>query len=95
MADSLRLMPLCLLRLREAVEAEQIEPVQREAHTLKGSCRTIGDEAVGNASSDMEQAAKRSDMAEAASRLAQAEQKWTRLRDALEDALAQDRWEAA
>jgi HPt (histidine-containing phosphotransfer) domain-containing protein len=50
-------------RITAAVEADDCTPIVGEAHSIKGSSRTIGDEILGNISEALEHAARRGEIA--------------------------------
>ncbi len=95
MVETLRLTPAILARLHVAVGAADAEQVCFEAHTLKGSSRTLGAEALGTAAACLEEAAKAGDLADVPARLDQMEAEWTLLRRVLEECLACDPWKEA
>ena len=95
MAETLRLTPAILQRLRAAVGAEDAERSCFEAHTLKGSSRTLGAEALGTAAALMEDAAKAGDLAAAPALLDGIESEWAALSARLEDCLTREPWNEA
>ena len=95
MTETLRLTPQILDRLRAAVGAADADPTRFEAHTLKGSSRTLGAEALGNAASLLEEAAKAGDLADAPALLGRIQADWTALSARLEDCLTREPWKDA
>ena len=81
-AEYLRLTPAILEKLQSAVGAENADRVRFEAHALKGSSRTIGAEALGEAASALEAAAKAGELASARTGYAQIEA-WLHTQDSL------------
>ena len=84
-AEYLRLTPAILERLNAAVGAENAESIRFEAHALKGSSRTIGAEALGEAASVLEASAKTGEVASAYTSYAQIEAAWDSLHTVLKD----------
>ena len=93
--ETLRLTPEILGRLAAAVRAADAEACCFEAHTLKGSSRTLGAEALGDAASHLEDAAKSGAMNSAFDLLHAIEMQWAHLRPLLEDCLIQEPWNTA
>ena len=62
--------PSCLIRLAAAVTAADASLVRLEAHSLKGSSRTIGAQALAGAAVRLETAAASNDLSDAPSLLA-------------------------
>ena len=81
--EFLRLTPGIVDRLQSAAQTANAEVLRFEAHTLKGSSRTIGAEALGDAASALEAAAKAGDLLSSPALLRQAEAEWERLQAAL------------
>ncbi len=84
-SEYLRLTPSILERLHAAINAENAEGARFEAHTLKGSSRTIGAEALGEAASELEAAAKAGELTSGRTTYALIEAEWSSLRNTLED----------
>ena len=95
MAETLRLTPAILERLSAAASAENAERSRFEAHTLKGSSRTLGAEALGAAAALMEEAARAGDLAAAPALLAGIGAEWAALSARLEDCLTREPWNKA
>ncbi len=95
MMEMLRVTPAIVARLRAAVCAADAEQTRFEAHTLKGSSRTVGAEALGMAASVLEGAAKAEHLADAAMLLDQLEAEWDALFGVLEDSLTRTPWKEA
>ena len=97
MAEFLRVTPPIFERLHAAVAASDHTQARFEAHTLKGSSRTLGAEALGTASAALEDAAKEN-IANAEPPLAmdgllvQTQQEWARLEPVLRRSLEEARW---
>ncbi|MGI4787841.1 MAG: PAS domain S-box protein [Janthinobacterium lividum] len=95
MVETLRLSPLILERLCASVNAADAELTRFEAHTLKGSSRTLGAEALGMAAALMEDTAKAGNLSESPVLLNQIKVEWSALRGVLEDCLTLDPWKEA
>jgi len=65
--------------LREAVAKQDSVQVDEAAHALKGSCRTVGAEALGIACQELEMLGKRGDLTGAEALLARVEREFERL----------------
>ena len=95
MMETLRLTPELLSRLVGAVGAADAETCRFEAHTLKGSSRTLGAEALGAAASNLEEAAKTGVLNGAAELLQMIESEWAALSVLLDECLTQEPWKSA
>lgn len=83
-AEFLNVVPDYLRRLGEAVGAGDAAQAGAMAHTLKGSCATVGAEALGRACARLEQEAKAGVLAEADGRMAHIERELERVRPLLQ-----------
>ncbi len=97
MAEFLRVTPPIFGRLAAAVAASDHTQARFEAHTLKGSSRTLGAEALGTASAALENAAKENIAGtepplDLDGLLAQTQQEWARLGPVLRRSLEETRW---
>ena len=92
MAEFLRVTPLIFDRLAAAVAAADFAQARFEAHTLKGSSRTLGAEALGTASAALEDAAKMEASDPLDGLLAHTQQEWARLGPVLRRSLEETRW---
>ncbi len=97
MTEFLRVTPPILDRLQAAVAAQDHAQARFEAHTLKGSSRTLGAEALGTAGAAVEDAAKENiakteRLVSLDSLLAMAQREWARLEPVLRRSLEETRW---
>ncbi|MGO9923069.1 MAG: Hpt domain-containing protein [Isosphaeraceae bacterium] len=76
--------PRCLARIEEALRSSDAQTLAEEAHGLNGMSRTIGAESQGLACAELEEAARRGDLAVAAVKAARVGIAWNRLRGELE-----------
>jgi two-component system, sensor histidine kinase and response regulator len=82
-ASFLESAPLCLAAIAEALRSGDAHSLARDAHGLKGISRTIGAEDLAVACAALEEAARRGDLAIAATEAECIEIAWERLRTAL------------
>jgi two-component system sensor histidine kinase/response regulator len=87
--EFLKSAPKMLQRCRIAVEMDDSEMLNHWAHTLKGSCRTLGATALGNLCQQMEMAGKENRAAEAETELVRAEQAWERAQQQVQERLSE------
>ena len=78
-ADFLEVTPLGIQRLTAAISEGNERRIHYEAHTLKGSCRTIGAESLGALCEEIEQGTCQKDLALAAAYQAGVAREWERL----------------
>jgi HPt (histidine-containing phosphotransfer) domain-containing protein len=81
--------PRRLAALWEAAEREEAHALEREAHTLKGSCANFGARRLAGLCEQLEALGRAHDLASAADALAQLEVEFERVRAALGAELAQ------
>lgn len=84
-------VPERLEQMQTAVAAGDAQRVHLDAHTLKGSCRMLGADALASVCEVLEANAKRGDLGRAHALLAQAQHELTRLRQAIEAYLTDSR----
>ncbi|MCW3059754.1 MAG: domain S-box [Capsulimonas sp.] len=87
--------PDLLDRLRAAVTAGDAKNISFHAHTLKGSCRTLGAEALAEVCHRLELSGKNQELADAAGDFAKAVHEFDRLRAAIDSTLGQFEQELA
>ena len=76
-------------RITVAIEAGDCAPIVREAHSIKGGSRTIGDETLGNVCEALEHAARRGEIASCGVLLTRARIEFAIMRDDLLDYIGQ------
>jgi HPt (histidine-containing phosphotransfer) domain-containing protein len=81
--DFYKSAPRCLARLFDAVSEADVPKARLEAHSLKGSARTIGGLALATVSARLETAAAEGSLFEAPKLLIEIEQRMHRLRSAV------------
>ncbi len=79
--------PALLAGIRTAIMSEDAQALDHKAHTLKGSCRTLGAEALAAACLELEKAGKAEKFEKAQALWERAEQAYALLRTALESGL--------
>jgi CheY-like chemotaxis protein/HPt (histidine-containing phosphotransfer) domain-containing protein len=84
------LMPNFLARIAAAIEADDRPELAHQAHALKGSCQTIGAEAIAVTCRELEQAAGQTTMEEVRGLFARVQGEYRRLSEAIESHLAGD-----
>jgi CheY-like chemotaxis protein/HPt (histidine-containing phosphotransfer) domain-containing protein len=87
-ADFLAVTPVGIARLDKAVATGDRTGIQYEAHTLKGSCRTVGAEALAHLCEQIEHHAHRGELADAVAKHAGVAREWVRLEPLLSAGLA-------
>ena len=79
-----------LVALRKAVEQRDAHTVEREAHTLKGSCANFGAQPLARICHSLQMLGRRQDLEQASALLAHLETEYARVRAALQAELSQE-----
>jgi HPt (histidine-containing phosphotransfer) domain-containing protein len=82
--------PLQLASLRQALGAADAEEARRAAHTLKGTSRTFGADALGLLCQEVESSVQAGELGACLARVGDIDAEWSRVRDELFELRAGD-----
>ncbi len=80
-------MPKQMMELKGCLEAGRVAGAECQAHIIKNACANLGGEALRAVAFDMEQAAKAGDLSAVSARMAEMEEQFGRLKEAMEKKL--------
>ena len=95
LGEFLRLLPAAIERVQQSVAGGDPAPIRFEAHSLKGSSRTLGATALADACADLEVLAKEGDLNGVDALATRIAAEASRLSPVIEAALQDGDWKAA